>query len=153
VTLERISRFTDAVARSDRVLAIDEKHAGALANRGNALLHLGQKAAAVENFERAVQLAPASLETLTNYARALHLHKQFAKAIETCDQVLSIDAEYGPAWLAKGLVHQHEHRSDEALASFDRALAIRADDLAASFQRGNALRTLRRHAEAIEAFD
>ena len=44
-------------------------------------------------------------------------------------------------------------RPEEALASYDRAIALKPDFAAAHNHRGNALRDLKRFAEALASYD
>jgi predicted O-linked N-acetylglucosamine transferase (SPINDLY family) len=57
------------------------------------------------------------------------------------------------AWTNRGTVLQELDRSSEALASFDRALALSPHHVAALFNRANALRHLKRHDEARASYD
>jgi hypothetical protein len=53
----------------------------------------------------------------------------------------------------RGAALQDLKRPAEALASYDKALAIRSDDVVALYNRGNALQDLKRHAEALASYD
>jgi predicted O-linked N-acetylglucosamine transferase (SPINDLY family) len=66
----------------------------------------------------------------------------------------SLQARADPPTLVNyGLALSAMGRNDEALASFDRALAAGADPFATHFNRGNALRALGRPAEALAAYE
>ena len=52
-----------------------------------------------------------------------------------------------------GLMLQHLGRDEEALASFDKALAVRPNDIAALHSRGLICAALGRHAEAVMSYD
>lgn len=56
--LDRCWRYDDALAACTAALALDPAHAGALANRGGALLAQGDGAAALRWLDRAVAVAP-----------------------------------------------------------------------------------------------
>ena len=53
----------------------------------------------------------------------------------------------------RGAVLAKLNRPDEAVLSYDQALAIKSDHLEALYNRGNALNMLGRHAEALASFD
>lgn len=52
-----------------------------------------------------------------------------------------------------GIALQNLRRYNEALASFDRALAIKPNDAEAYLKRGNILQDLQRYEEALESYD
>ena len=52
-----------------------------------------------------------------------------------------------------GVILDALKRHEEALASFDQALAKRAGDAALHYNRGNALKGLGRHADALASYD
>src|SRR6185437_14878935 len=65
----------------------------------------------------------------------------------------SLKPDYAEAHSNRGTVLHDLHRFEEALASYDRALALRPDFAEALSNRGNALRELDRFEEAMASFE
>jgi Tfp pilus assembly protein PilF len=67
--------------------------------------------------------------------------------------VLRLDPHNARAWYQKGTTLQKMGRNEEALASFERALAQNPDNIIVLFNKGMVLITMGRNADAIQAFD
>ena len=97
IALEQLERHDEALVRCDRVLAIDPRHARALANRGNAASHLERYRDAADSYARALDVEPRSTGVLCNYASALMRIERHDDARDMCDRALALDAGYVPA--------------------------------------------------------
>ena len=76
-----------------------------------------------------------------------------AAALPFITQSLAVDANQPEAYCNQGFALATLKRPEEALASYDRALALQPDFVGAHVNRGNTLRDLRRFAEALASYD
>ncbi|CAB3762005.1 hypothetical protein GQ57_09725 [Burkholderia sp. MSh2] len=152
IALELLGRHDEALVRCDRVLALEPRHARALANRGNAASHLERHRDAADSYARALDAEPRSTGVLCNYASTLMRIERHDDARDMCDRALALDAGYVPAWFTRGRVQLETHRYEAALDDFVRVIDATPRDKLAHFHKGNALRALRQHAAARQAY-
>jgi tetratricopeptide (TPR) repeat protein len=100
-------RAADALAQCDRVLRIDAANSGAFELRAAASLALGQSAAAIRDFTKAIELAPTregKFSALWNRAVAWQQLGQTAKALADADAAAKLNpADAGIKLLRKRL--------------------------------------------------
>ena len=60
------------------------------------------------------------------------------EALVTLEQSLSLENNESDVWLLKGTIQLDQEHLEEALDSFDRALALSPEDSAASYRKGKA---------------
>jgi predicted O-linked N-acetylglucosamine transferase (SPINDLY family) len=125
----------------------------AVYRRALALHRNGNLAQAWEGYRSAVQAQP-------NHANALHQLGVIAlqtgdpeRARQLIGQSLLVNPASVAAHINNGRAHCQLKLYREALASFDKAIALRADHAEAHNDKGIVLAALRRHAEAIGCFD
>ena len=113
--------------------------------------------AALEHFSQAAALHPP---TPRPFMLRADLHKR-CQRLEAALIDYDLALHHGPTDDG-GRAHVHANRGttlhalgrhEEALVSFEKALACDADTPGLHYNRGNALRCLDRHLEAVEAFD
>jgi tetratricopeptide (TPR) repeat protein len=92
--------------------------------RGLLLSSLGDYEAALECFDRALDLAPESHDACDNKGFTLYKMGRLAEADRWFDRSLHLNPDGVTAWSNKGNVMGRLGRFSEALACFDRALAI-----------------------------
>jgi CHAT domain-containing protein/Flp pilus assembly protein TadD len=78
---------------------------------------------------------------------------QYEKAIESYEQAIDIEPNFGEALYNKGVALVSLGQYEKAIVSYDRAIAIQPDDYEAWCNRGVALGNLRRYEEAIVSYD
>ena len=78
---------------------------------------------------------------------------RLGEADDLARAILSVKADYFDALHLLAVISTQQRRFDEALASYDRALALQPDHAEALCNRGNALRQLKRFDEALESYD
>jgi tetratricopeptide (TPR) repeat protein len=133
-------------------LKVDPRSGDALTNLGLALRAMNRTAEALASFERALALAPNHVEALNNRGLLLLTDGRAADALSCFDQVLRLAprhlARINRANALAGL-----GRLEEAIAEYDRVLAMFPNHAGARFNRGNALHGSARYAEAVADFD
>ncbi len=152
--LAKQGRHTEAIAAYDRSVEMEPGVAGVLYNRANSLTALDRWNEATEGFDRVLAIEPAYPAALINRARCLYhmgRHEEALEQLERADESrLStrnrcVKHEFlGNTLLALELL-------DDALAAYDRTVAIDAVWLQGHTGRSIALRRLGRHQEALAA--
>ncbi len=88
-----------------------------------------------------------------NRAVAAYKAGQLAQAEGICQQVISVDRNYFDALYVLAVVQATLGKNDDALANYDRALALQPRHAEAWSNRGNTLKSLKRYDEALDSFD
>jgi len=78
--------------------------------------------------------------------------KQHARALESIEALLREDPTHQRAWSIAGFLHAEKGRFDDAIAAFERAVALNPRDAACVFNYAFALQRAGRHDEAIGRF-
>lgn len=125
-------RRTDAaIACYDRALALAPDNTTALINRGETMLILKRNEDALADFDRVIALNPKLALGWLGRANVLMLEKQVSAALEACRRALAIEPDSPKALSQIGQCQALLGDADQAVACFDRALALNpADDVA-----------------------
>lgn len=121
--LVNMERSEEALAASERALALDPEAASAWASKGGALGQLGRDAEALDAYDRAVALgieraAPWYPVTIgLTRCRFLARLGRCAEALQACDQVLAIQPNLPLAWYYKAVCLGSWGRTAEADAA------------------------------------
>ena len=170
VSLDALRQFAAAVAVYRRAIAAEPGYAAALGNLGNTLLAMGQPEAARDAYEQAAAQEPArsraplgkALRALGRGAEATAAFRYDADAQPDSPQALNGlasalrdeagDPPANPASYSNGAATLHRvDRLEEAVATCERALALRPDDPEALRTLGVALAGLDRLVESEAA--
>ena len=152
-TLHELKRFEEALASFDRALEVQPDYAEALSNRGVTLHELKRLDEALASYDRAIELSP-------NYAEALSKswpHSARNEAVRGGTSELRPRAQSATGIrrcsLSSWQYTAKLKRFEEALESYDRALALRADIPEVLSNRGLTLHELKRFDEALASYD
>ncbi len=88
-----------------------------------------------------------------NRALAAYRAGQLVQAEQICQEVISVDRNFFDALYILAVVQGSLGKNVEALANYDRALALQPRHAEALSNRGNTLKALRRFDEALDSFD
>jgi tetratricopeptide (TPR) repeat protein len=122
-----------AVQRFSEGLAIDDhfrqRYVTLYAQRAFALHRLGQLAAAVDDYGRAIAMEPPIHQAQYHLQRAMCLRQlgEDAPAYEDFGRAAALAPEQPGPWHLRGRLLVDQNRYDEAIADFDRLLALRPD--------------------------
>jgi len=119
---------------------------------GLAYRRLGDFAAAIRTYRRAVELSPSDADTRYDLAVTLKEAGRIDEAFSAAQDALQKDASRPEALDILGIALLAKGKPGEALAQFDRAAAIDPRDARTENNRGNVLRELKRPAEAEAAY-
>jgi len=126
--------------------------AGALIDRGNALVRRGRVADALELYFAAVQTQPGRFEAHANLGSLLLAANRFGEAEAHLRCALALRPDQAPLHVALGQACSAQGRAAEAESCFMRALAIAPDDAGALVARAGVLRQRGQFAQAAEAY-
>ena len=118
--------------------------------RGDAHLELRELDKAEQSYVAAARLAPDLVEPLLGQARVLVNRGDLAGAEQFANRAALLRPDDEMAWFVKGEIDIQQRQLDEALANFDRAVALRPKFLDAHLSRAATLIDLRREDDAIE---
>ena len=171
-------RFADALASSDRAIALKPGHALAWLNRGIALQMLGRFDQALESFDQALALMPRHVAAWRGRASALVGLERIADAVASFDKALEImpgdpeilaqrtaaqetakritgipaGLEEVDSWYKRATMFHVTQRLADLLDALDHALAIQPDYPPALLLKGAVLCEARRVREGLEAY-
>jgi tetratricopeptide (TPR) repeat protein len=119
-----VERFSEGLAIDDQ---FRQRYVTLYAQRAFALHRLGQHAAAVEDYGRAIAMEPPIHQGQYHLQRAmcLRLLGQDAAAYEDFSRAAALAPEQPGPWHLRGRLLVDQSRFDEAIADFDRLLALR----------------------------
>jgi tetratricopeptide (TPR) repeat protein len=127
-----------AIPLLDSILGQDPNCVPALVNRSWALNLLGRHEEALEAANRALKIRPRCVPALNNKAEALAPQQSLREALACAEQSIAADPNCARAWVAKGnvLAVMGQEKRPEALAAYDKALALAPDDPGALTGKG-----------------
>lgn len=129
--------FTLAREASEKALAIDPRFAPAHARLGwVAMLHDGDLAQAARHYQRAVELAPASVRILGDAASLLKSLGRIGECVAFDEYVVARDPVNPTGFFNLGGSYAYAGRWDEAIAAWQTALRLSPGRIGAHFQIG-----------------
>jgi len=136
----------------DTLVAVDTEEPGILAQildlRGNALLGLGKYPEGCPLFDRAIQVDKSYAPAFLGRARCEFHTGQAASAIASAKQAAALDPGRLESWYLLGDLYRTMNQATEALAAYDQALKVRADDFDAITYKAMTLLSIKRMKEA-----
>jgi len=127
VMYRRLGRASDALAALDQAARLDPKSLAVQTNRGNVLLDLDDAPRAEAVFTNLMRADPRNAEYQRQLARALIKQGRPNPARARLRQALLLKKDSLEIWLDLIGLENDAHRTDEAQALIDRALAILPD--------------------------
>jgi len=99
-------------------------------------LDAGDAAGACESLQRTVARHPRYAPAFYEWGRALRANHDDDGALAAFEHSIKIDPGLAAGWFAMSLIHQDHHRPGDASVALERYLALRADDVEATFNLG-----------------
>jgi hypothetical protein len=121
-------------------LSLQFKELEEATNRGNALIEQGRYRAAIEEFDRAIEIGH-------------NLYSQYFYDALTARQAQRLPAQYGIPWLRKGDAVAQLGRSRKAVAIYDIILELDPTNEVVWNRRGEVLVKMGRYKDALQCFD
>ena len=152
VSLHQIGRLSDAERLYEQVLAANHRDFPARYQLALLLFQSGRLPAALQAAEAALELNRESREALVLHSVVALESKRFADALISISQVTDLHPGDPDAWHSRGVILRQLERHEEAVAAFDKAIAIEATPKML-IARGAALLALTRPGDALRSFD
>ena len=150
--LMRRNDFKGAAAQLEKALALDEKYIFAHLNLAEAQSHLGDDRAALEHYQRALDLTGQAPEVLLQMGAFEVRHERYDAAERTLRRGLAGQPDHPGLLNQLGRVYLAQHRINEARACFKKAIAADPGFFEAYDNLGQALFAQGRSEEAIANF-
>lgn len=153
----QLQRFDGALTAYDKALALRPSDARSWTEQGSLLWELGRFTEALASHEWALKTNDKYSLALANKCAALNQLGQYKDALTACDSALQTGDqqwnELGPAlaWDQRGSALTGLGKLEEALASANRAIALRSDYAEFWSNRGATLWSLGRFNEALSS--
>lgn len=150
--LRNLGDFDAAIAKCGETLALDPGNARAYALLG--LIHAarGEMDDSIRKYRQALLYEPRGGWLIANWAESLRLSRDFAAAVEKCEEGIKIDPRSPNPYNVQGLVLVDQRRYDEAIDRFREALDRKPTVEWVLQGWGNALRLKREFAAAEAKF-
>ncbi|BBD62336.1 tetratricopeptide repeat domain protein [Nostoc sp. HK-01] len=160
--LLNLNKYAEAIAACDLALRSDGNWGSTTAvvawyNRGLGESKLGQLDAAIASFNRALEITPENSLALVGNCQALANLNRFSEAIAACDSAIKVNQNWGDttpaiAWYTKGLAQKKNGQLEEAIASFDQAVAMNPKDADIWLEHGRALAAISKPEQAVVSY-
>jgi tetratricopeptide (TPR) repeat protein len=121
--LLRWGRAEDAIPWLEQATQLAPDHDETWNALAMARYHAGDLEGAEREFRAAIERSPETLGFRLGLAALLINQERWADAIAVYDALLALQSDYAPAWVGRGILLHELGRQDEALASFERAVA------------------------------
>lgn len=155
-TLRKMGRFEEALISLDHALALDPGSVDGLYARAGVLAVLDRKLEALAACDRALRLDANLRPALMLRGTLLGMLGRYQEAVEWFDRLIAQggrpDVFYADAHIGQGNALRESKRLPEAIAAYDRALALFPTHAGAWYDRGRALREMGELQEAVESY-
>jgi tetratricopeptide (TPR) repeat protein len=135
-------QYTDALAACEKAIALKPKrdNVDLWAGRSDALFHLARYAESLSSYAHVIQLAPKNSAAIAYQCAALFQLNRYNDAIDSCEQALQIDGNWGQnspalALFYRGLALRKVGRLETALDSYEQALRLDPEEPSAKAER------------------
>jgi tetratricopeptide (TPR) repeat protein/S1-C subfamily serine protease len=125
----------------------------AYVNRGIAKSDLGQKLAAIQDYDRAIALNPQDAKAYYNRGIAKSDLGQKVAAIQDYDRAIALNPQMAQAYYNRGNVKSALGQKIAAIQDYDRAIVLNPQSADAYLNRGNVKSTLGQKIAAIQDYD
>ena len=143
----------DAITVADKVIALNPRNQYAYMNKGNALHATGSYLQAIEQYNKAIDVAPGWVRAFYRRGRSYNEVDRYEDAIADFDKVMLIDPSYTIALGARGYSHRVLNHLDKALDDLNAATAADAKDDWSFVERGMVLLKRNENEKALADFD
>jgi tetratricopeptide (TPR) repeat protein len=143
----------DAITVADKVIALNPRNQYAYINKGNALHATARYQQAIEQYTKAIEVAPGWVRAFYRRGRSLNEVERYEDAIADFDRVILIDPQYSLALGARGFSHRVLGHFDKALTDFTAATAADPKDDWSYIERGMVLLQRNENEKALADFD
>jgi serine/threonine protein kinase/Flp pilus assembly protein TadD len=152
-SLNEAGKYQEALAASEKALALDPENVKAWDAKGWSLRNLGRYKEALEAIEKGLEIEPYDLDLWGNKGWTFYYLGRYEDALSAFQQEIALDATESTGWVNRGKTEFMLGKYPEALTSFDRALAINANLSDVMCFKGNTLIQMGKYQAAYEAYN
>ena len=134
--LSPINRVVSAqVINNHRLIAVDRQDAEASFKLGVIKYDLGERNAAMEAFDKAIEINPSYAKAYFNRGILKFDIHLYTEAIRDYSKAIEIDPKYAEAYYHRGIANFHEKQKLAAINDYNRAIEIKPDYARAYYHR------------------
>jgi tetratricopeptide (TPR) repeat protein len=140
--LSQNRQYSDALAACEKAIALKPKrdNVDLWAGRSHALFHLARYAESLSSYAHVIQLAPKNSAAIAYQCAALFQLNRYNDAIDSCEQALRTDGNWGQnspalALFYRGIALRKIGRLETALDSYEQALRLNPEEPSAKAER------------------
>ena len=148
----QIRYWKDGVTLFSRALAVTEKNAAALNNRGCEYVRLNQRDLALKDFDGAIQLKPAYIVAYNNRGGIYQLLGRTEEAQADFQAAIRLKPDYMSAYYNRGRLFEESGSLERALEDYARAIELQPDFPDVHNDRGHTYVKMGRHELALADF-
>lgn len=120
--------------------------------RGNRAFDEGCQKEAMEEYSKAIELAPNDAVAYYNRGIVYKSLGQHEKAIKDYDKAIELAPNYADAFYNRGNVYKNIGQYEKAIKDYDKAIEMNPNDAEAYNNRGIAYKNIGQHEKAIEDY-
>jgi tetratricopeptide (TPR) repeat protein/S1-C subfamily serine protease len=152
LALYKLGRIQDAIDECSIIIA-RQPEIYAYMNRGNLKFEIGQKDAAIDDYDRAITLNPKSARAYYNRGNAKSDLGYKKAAIADYDRAIALNPKLAEAYGNRGLAKSSLGQKTAAITDYNLAIALNPKDAEAYNNRGNAKFSIGQKTAAITDYD
>ena len=122
-------------------------------NSGIALMDQFKFEAAIQEFERIIEMDNEVLPAWVNLGISHFYGQEYDQALEAFSKALSLDPSEIHAHYVSGLIYINRDQVDKAIAAFEEVLEQDSDDVSANYYLGRLMMRTRSYEEALNYFE
>ncbi|XP_017775399.1 PREDICTED: stress-induced-phosphoprotein 1 [Nicrophorus vespilloides] len=123
-----LSEIEKIIKEEDKKAYIDEAKSEEEKELGNELFKKGDYAGAVKHYSEAIKRNPIDAKIYSNRAACYTKLAAFDLGLKDCDECVRLDPKFIKGWIRKGHILQGMQQSTKAIAAFQKALALDANN-------------------------
>jgi len=153
LTYERNKVWRNELSLWSDVVTKSPDKARPFANRGCALFLENKIYAAIDDFNKAIELQPSYTKAYFNRGVVYINANRNTEALNDFNKVIEQRSDFGEAYLNRGLLFEKEKKHALAIADFNKAISLDTNFTLSYFNRGNAFLNTNRNDEAISDYN
>ena len=146
-------KYAEAKASFDQALAKYPNHKNAFYYRGKCLVELNQQEAAMNDFNKSLNIDSNFALGYVGLAEVYTKNKDYSRAMELVDKALVLDPKKAEALYQKGVIYGYQNKVSEAITYFNSCLEVKPTHAYAHYQLGLAYYQKQRPDLAIVHFE
>lgn len=152
-TYARCSIWKNGMTLWTDVIDQDQTIASAYYNRGNFIMNHGGFNEALNDFNKAIELAPNHFDAFNNRGNLFMNHNLYDSALKDFNKAIKLKPDLSTAYYNRGIIFMQEKKFDQAIKDFSKAIELKPNDFETYFKRGYVFTTIGRNEEALNYYN